>query len=266
MNQNASFGWVGLVLFALGNFSAFSDGLVYDNTQNSLGEDYGSSNEFGEQVVLGGDAQERALMQFKFEYWFRGATTGNESLQVRIYSPADASGAPGMLLYDSGPVTVFTFGNFTSYMTVDVDGLRVAVPDAITWSVQFHGLQNGQEAGLTQYGSPTVGRCSSNVWERIDGMWIQNTRTGWNAGFGARISATTGATPLSLRIGRTNNLPELMLTGNTGAHCVIDYSELPAVSSSWKPLTNFALPSSPFVFSDFAATNGVRYYRATRSK
>jgi formylglycine-generating enzyme required for sulfatase activity len=61
----------------------------------------------------------------------------------------------------------------------------------------------------------------------------------------------------------SNGVPQLSITGDVGAPCVVQYATSLSSNSIWLSLTNTTLLGSAFQFSDFGSTNSdARFYRA----
>jgi hypothetical protein len=162
--------------------------IVYDNTTtNYSGQIYYTTNEFGDQVTFATNLTERAITTVKFEYYLRTNASGNETLQLRLYRNDAAGGAPGWLLYDTGPFSISSGTSGYNYVTLD--GLGLNVQEGLTWSVLFGGVESGETAGLLVYGAPTVGSSFSDFWERSGGIWGTKVIPSVVANFGAQILA-----------------------------------------------------------------------------
>jgi len=78
--------------------------------------------------------------------------------------------------------------------------------------------------------------------------------------FVARWSAPDMQTPLDLTL---SLCPAVRINGTVGNRTYVEYASILGGSTNWIGVTNFLLPSSPYLFIDLAATNANRrYYRA----
>jgi hypothetical protein len=165
-------------------------GIVYNNSTNFIGQFFGTTNEFGDQIALAGDPLERVLETFKFEYFLSRAPSGDEQVQFKIYANNGVGGAPGDVLYQfDQPLSLA--GN-TGYRTVEIPNIHVPVPDIFTWTVQFTGVTDTEQVGLLFYDPPTVGSSFDDYWEYADGAWTTkrfSTSGGPVANFGAQATA-----------------------------------------------------------------------------
>src|SRR6185369_17425450 len=87
----------------LGATSAFAE-IVYDNSSNDKNTRFNGTNEYGDEIVLGGTG--RILSEFIFQYYGTNFS-GNDQAELRFYrndGPLSPSGLaqPGSLLFDSG--------------------------------------------------------------------------------------------------------------------------------------------------------------------
>jgi hypothetical protein len=70
-------------------------------------------------------------------------------------------------------------------------------------------------------------------------------------------------TPPTLNLQVTGGVPQLTLTGTTGAVCQLQYLDAITTSNSWLCLTNFVLTASPYTIVDALAPGTTqRFYRA----
>lgn len=174
--------------------------VVFDNTAstNNLGRSFspGSGVEFGDQIFLTGN--DRRITDFQFDYFLSPGANGNERAELFFYqNNGGANGtAPGTQLYRSG-----TFPLDTGYQTVLAQGLSVSVGNTFTWSVQFTGIDFGEQAGLLVFDPPTVGAS-------FDDFWVKDTLGNWSTflidngavpgNFSARVIAVPEPTTFAL--------------------------------------------------------------------
>jgi hypothetical protein len=75
----------------------------------------------------------------------------------------------------------------------------------------------------------------------------------------------TVVAPLKLSMSWRNGLPELRVSGQTGATYSIEYVPALTTGAAWLNLTNFSLTISPMSFLDHTASNVQgRFYRVRR--
>ena len=107
---------------------------VYDNTTNYLGLTFASTNEYGDQVTLAGNPDQRKITQFTFEYYNKTQVTGNEKIRVRFYNNAGVTNSPYKLLYESQEIPIINSNGGFNLISLTPN---VVVPETFTWTVQF---------------------------------------------------------------------------------------------------------------------------------
>ena len=168
--------------------SGFAQGpeIVYNNTTTSLGQQYTSDLEFGDQVTL--DGANRLLSQFQFEYFASLTPAASKQGLLRIYQNNGTGGAPNTLVFESNP---FTLNN--SFNQVIITGITgVTLPSTFTWTVAFAGLTGSEAGGLLLYNPPSFGSSADDFWQKnAFGVWgLQRLPgSGSTANFGAKITA-----------------------------------------------------------------------------
>lgn len=138
--------------------------LGFDNSRNPLGYFYGSTNELGDQISLGGGGG--ALTQFKFEYYLSHNATGTEQAQLTLYDTSGPRGAPGLPLFVSDP-----FKLESGYNTVTLSNVQISVPASLIWTVHFTGISENESAGLIFENPPNVGSSFDDFWMRKGSIW-----------------------------------------------------------------------------------------------
>lgn len=149
--------------------------IIYDNTQTDFNDMFyppvPGTIEYGDEVVLGGQA--RTLTEFQFQYFGEfPASVTNATARIRIYSN-DGPGAPGFeepgtLLYES-PLQHL----FHGFNVLTLAGLSVFVPHDFTWTVEFAGISGNYpyRAGLSFFNPPTVGSSFNDFWSKNASGW-----------------------------------------------------------------------------------------------
>jgi hypothetical protein len=183
--------------------------IVYDNSFNDLNRTYGTNGvEFGDEITL--DGTDRVVTNFKFEYFLSQNASGNETVQLILHandgplitrtlpdSTTVQIPSPGTILYTS-PVLSLQSG----FQTAEASGFSVNVPDTLTWTVTFQGLESGEVAGLRAYDPPTVGTSFADFWQNNGGSWntylLDNPVTAAN--FAARVTATAVPEPTTMAL------------------------------------------------------------------
>jgi len=111
---------------------------------------------------------------------------------LRLYQNNGPGGQPGSRFYESAPFTLNP-----GFNTVTLDHIELAVPDFLTWTVQFAGSASIGTVGLIIEDPPTAG--SSDIvlgmkrkgfWMKRDGTWVLSQFLGLQNGpianFGAQ--------------------------------------------------------------------------------
>jgi hypothetical protein len=159
----------GLFIVSAG-FGLSAQTLIYDSFPNAsnLGVALANEVEYGDQIVFDGSA--RILTSFTFQYFAASALSGNETAQLFIRTmdgpmSAHPEGgtvpAPGSVLYTSEIVNLSSGSG-----SITFDGLSLAVPDQVAWSVNFTGIVEGEQVGLRLSYPATVGESASHYWQK----------------------------------------------------------------------------------------------------
>jgi hypothetical protein len=208
--------------------------IVYDNSTDYSGTDYESTNEYGDEVTLGGVA--RLVTEIQIEYWADFVPQGDEIGRVRFYKNTGPfwHGAADSPTPAAPPIYEETFQLFTGYQTEVITAPNVVVPDDFTWTVQFLGISQAvtpvnDRAGLLFYGTPTVGSSLDDFWELTPTGWdlFQRTDVPKN-NFGVRILAIAFPT---LRIARSGN--NIVITWPTASAGFVLQSTSDLTNRTW---------------------------------
>jgi hypothetical protein len=189
-------------VFALGA-SAIAE-VVYDNSAPAsyLGVRQFSTTEFGDQVILSGT--QRTLETFSFDYYLN-AKSGNESITFNLYRNDGPGGAPKTSLL-AAPIVIpaaLLLADPVKPSTVVLGfdpgtPLQIVLPDTLTWTVLFGGIDTGESAVLLAYNPATVGSGYTDFWDKsgAGGTWQTKLGSGFVASFGATITAVPEASTL----------------------------------------------------------------------
>lgn len=188
-------------IVALTMISSVSNGyaqgsIVYDNSRFYQGQYYGTSVEFGDQLIL--SATNATLTELKFDYYLSPTASGNETANVRIYLNNGENGTPGTPIFETGE---FNLAADPSGFNTVTDSLLLNVPETITWTVLFGGIDANEQAGLLFYNPPIVGASFDDYWERVDNVWVAkrfSTTGGPVANFGVQLSAVPEPSTVAL--------------------------------------------------------------------
>lgn len=156
---------------------------VYDNSVTDLNTRFRvDNNRVGDEIVLGGS--DRLATAFSFEYYGLNFS-GNEMAQVRfyrndggLYGSSSNTFLPNSVFYDSGlfPISATPRSTLNFDMTLETLAERT-LPDDFTWSVEFSGIEAGENAGLDLYNPPTVGSSFPDYWYFNAGAWELRTNS-----------------------------------------------------------------------------------------
>jgi hypothetical protein len=214
-----------LMLLLVSPCCLFSQVTVFDNSETYSGKFARIGDEYGDEVILAGQA--RVLTKIKFEYFADFFANFDERAQLRIYAnsgPAWKGNSDYPLvaekpLWESTPFIIRS-----GLHTQEVPIPSIVVPDRFTWTVQFSGfsMQTGvitldpnvtnDFAGLLFYGLATVGITYNDFWERLPVLgWTPVTVPGvYKNNFGARITAIPEAISPTLSIRRDGSRLDLI--------------------------------------------------------
>jgi hypothetical protein len=140
-----------------------------------------ASGETGCQITLAGT--DRVVDEFLFGYYGYGSAGDppNINVHIKFYANDGAKGAPGTVLFESGPVKLNHFGP----NNVTLSGPGVTVPDTFTWAITIPQYPAVWAVPLG-FGPATIG---SNV-----GVWYVNgIATSRKDGHGLKARVTAKA-------------------------------------------------------------------------
>ncbi|MSU21800.1 MAG: PEP-CTERM sorting domain-containing protein [Pedosphaera sp.] len=185
--------------------------IVYDNssTVTDLSTYIGAQNgvELGDEIVLAGT--DRTITDFRFEYFLSANASGNEQAQLTFR----LNDGTALIPLSSGrklPNTQFfqistdsVSGLETGRSTVVANGISATLPLGIknfTWSVNFTGIEAGEEVGLVLNSPPTIGSSPSDYWQLDNGVWTTGQVDGGavQGSFAARVTAVPEPSSLAL--------------------------------------------------------------------
>ena len=181
---------------------------IFDNSVHSIHANLGFGGmECGDEIQLAGTA--RLLTNFSCGYVLVVADpTPHVTVKVRFYlndGPPpwwDTYPTPGTVIYDSGwlPVGQALPGSLvlSAGSGLPADGLFLPSSD-MTWSIQFQGLVDDQDApSLRVFSPPVVGSDPPYSWlNQGDGYWDRQALDGRTMDFMASFEATEIPEPSS---------------------------------------------------------------------
>lgn len=245
------------VAFIFLSLCALQAEIVYDNTQTSGGTFYPSAHEFGDEIILGGQA--RTITDFYLDYYgeFNPAAPGVETAVVRFYLNDGPTSQdvpyppPGTMLYQSPPLSISP-----GYNALSLHGLAVAVTNKITWTIQFNGfgssMSYSNRAGVLFYNPAEVGFSYDDYWQRLpDKRWMgMRFNGGLKANFSARILAGPEPAPQVVSVTPVKGQVKLVLQGPLYRGASL---EVMNGDQTWKPVTSLLFTQSKMEVWDSSA-------------
>ena len=181
-----------LVLATAAGSARASD--VYQNTTSPVGtfdallaSGGADSLERGNQINLGGLDRTAS----RFTWLLRPPQNGTATFDVRLrfYANDGPGGQPGSILWDSGPVHMFTDSGPDMALTLLMP--PITLPNTLTWTVQASNRTGvSGAAGPAHYHPPAIGSAPFGYWERsAQGQWSYTGQA--EPPFVARLVATS---------------------------------------------------------------------------
>lgn len=237
--------------------------VVYQNSLEEITATHSRIEEYGDEIILGGD--NRKILTFEFEYFGSFEPDGDETCILRFYENDGESlvandKAPGTLLYQSEPFTVFP-----DFNTAAIRNINVEVPDKFTWSVEFNGLGglSSDRAGLLMRDPPSIGESFDDFWVRAGNGWATWRFNGDPvANFACRAISEFDLSVRYLSL-ETNeeNQPLLTIQGPRNQTVIVWASN---DLMEWEPIALQVLKERQFtLLDDQANPENPRYYRTT---
>jgi hypothetical protein len=165
--------------------------VVFNNTLNYLGRYFYTSNEFGDQIQLSTQVTNRLFLRFQLEYYLSDNASGDETIQIRFYNNDGTNNAPQKMLYEMANPVKLAKG----FNSVVIEGLPLQMPDIFTWTVEFKGITDNEQAGLLFYHPPSIGVAYEDYWEKENDVWVSRKVAGVPANFGMLVLAISAAAP-----------------------------------------------------------------------
>jgi len=188
------FGLFTVTVAVLCGASSLRADVVYNNAVNDLQLRFGAQNgvQIGDQITLGGTS--RLLTNFTCEYYGENFS-GNEFARIRLFQNDGplfngVANAPGTPIFDTGPIAITSTIRSTVGWNWAVSD-NVNVPNNFTWTIEFTGIESGEQAGLDLYAPVTVGQSYGDYWQLNGANWVllQNTN-GVTVNFASLAQAT----------------------------------------------------------------------------
>ena len=198
------------VLAVLVGFSTANAATIYQNTTTDLNLRFSPGFlEVGDEITFAGD--QRVLSGFSFEYFglssTPGAFAGTVEARIRFYQNNgnlfNGYASPSSLLYDSQWFSITPSDRATLVFAPGADNvpLSLALPDSMTFSVQFQGMGTGDLVGVDLYGPPGVGSSFADYWLFESGSWSLKENAAGDVNFALEIQAVPEPSVLALLLG-----------------------------------------------------------------
>jgi hypothetical protein len=239
--------------------------VVYENSTNYTGKFNMSANEYGDEIILLGNAH--FITQFQFEYVGNFVAQGDETARLRFYANtgpnwqgatnADYATPAAIPLWET--VIPISSGFNTATVTVPY----VDVPLRFTWTIQFFGITmaTNDNAGLLFYGQPTIGSSFNDYWELLTtGWWLERYLDIPHNNFAAKIMAVA-ALPPPTKLGIALNNGNLVFSWPVGLTSLYLESKSTEPGSVWEPVLPLALRVGDIFQTTVPMGSGNRIFR-----
>jgi hypothetical protein len=221
--------------------------IIYDNSTTYTGSLSDFKGEFGDQVDFAGE--NRTLSSFAIEFFVKYTIADfDETARVRLYANDGEqysefldSRRPGTVLYDSGRFFVNP-----GFQTRTFDHLDIDVPDTVTFTIQFSGLDRAEEEyGLLIYTPPTVGNSFDDFWGRSATGWTLFDTPDIKDNYSARFTAikTTVSQPKIIQTLQVGGDVEITANASVGKTYYLEVKDPVLGPIDWTP-TGFAVKAA----------------------
>jgi hypothetical protein len=184
-----------ILIAAWGSIAAYSARatpieVVFDNTMNPSGAVFGPGCcQVGNEIALAGNARKIVLLSWLVDSQNEDIVGG---IETQIHANDGPGGAPGTLLWDSGPLTEIHLSATDTFLDVAVPA--IFVPNLITVTSKI--LDSTPVAlGRVDGGSPSIGGIVTSWVEGSPGVWQQQFGP-----WGLRVLAVPEPSTISLLI------------------------------------------------------------------
>jgi hypothetical protein len=252
-----------LILTLCGWRAGLAADIVYDNSLTYLNRDYETTDEYGDEVILGGTS--RVITEIQIEYYADFVRNGDELLRLRFYQNTGPiwNGNPDYKTPALPPLYEDTFQISTGFQVLVVTVPNILVPDHFTWTVQFLGISQtstNDRAGLLLFDPPTVGQSFDDFWELLPDGWAPFDTEGdvVKDNFGARILAVAATSAPKLIITKSGN--NVLISWPTTAGYVLQTTSNLS-SNTWTPVNQTPVISGANSQVTLPAGTGIQLFR-----
>jgi hypothetical protein len=283
-------GWLMVWALCAGLSLAAKAGVLYSNNTSPVVPSGGGGNRFnpfnfevGNEIILANPGWVGVFItNFSFEYWGTASGpifAGPVQVDVRFYLNDGPSfngySTPGTLLWESGLSSINpTEGNNTLGYSGPVSSggtgtgpFGVWVPtNHFTWTVQFVGQTNADQAGVTLYYPPNVGVYYDGYWLKAVTSWELLYDPSGQIEFGATFEGmpvpyVVGAEPVFQAATLTNGTLSLTWGTVAGGMYQLQYNS-DLSSTNWSNLGGAVTAAGTALSATDSVTNGPRrFYR-----
>lgn len=154
---------------------------IYLNQSDPLGAAAFQSEEFGDEVAFGSGWEENFILSGIGLEYYTSEVAGSMVIRVRQNNGpvrtdlGTETWEPGTILYESEPVSIGIALDpennpdvlSPGYGSLVIDGEDITpaiLPNRVTVTVEFRGLNEGQEVGIITRNPPGIGISSNDLW------------------------------------------------------------------------------------------------------
>ena len=153
---------------------------IYLNESEPRGELASESLEFGDEVAFGSGWEDNFILSGIGLEYYTSEAAGSMVIRVRQNNGPAVSGfvftyQPGTILFESEPVSLGIALDPENnpdvldpgYGSLLIDGEDITsaiLPNRVTVTVEFRGLNEGQEVGIITRNPPSIGQSSNDIW------------------------------------------------------------------------------------------------------
>lgn len=243
-------------VFALGSVCRADLEVVYDNfdtpQNNSFYGPFNRVDEFGDDIYLGGIARTIEKVELECYANIRAMSPTKYAIfrfyrqDGSIYEKSDVEvHRPGTLLFESKPLQIKT-----GYSILNIENINLPMHDpSFFWTLQFYGLEEGDNAGMILYKTPSVGFSYGDFWIRSMDADHQPKADFVPYNFGTSLSGNFG-----LRI-YASSAPDVRFVGAEPVENGVEVSVFGAV---YQPIEiqSAAQPEGPWLVEKYAVLEG----------
>jgi hypothetical protein len=175
---------------------------IYDNASNYLDTFTGiaGNQQIGDQVIFA-PGTPRILDSFQIEYYVEAGATVNGQVFLRLNDGPEVEpgiNAPGTVIYTGDVNSLLTGRNYFQDTGL---GINLGAATSLTFSVDFTGVDAGEDVGLLYYDPPTIGTSFDDFWRLTESGWELQVTPGIGDNFGAVFTAVPEPSTWALLIG-----------------------------------------------------------------